>query len=66
MHLEQPKKQCRGTLPKYKEEGAKIDDSTISALATNEEMLHLDDPQDEVHLKHPKDKRRGTWDYLRS
>ncbi|KAJ8564768.1 hypothetical protein K7X08_001228 [Anisodus acutangulus] len=61
VNLEQPKKQPRVRRPRYKEDGAKPDNSTISALATNEEMLSLDDPQDEVHLKQQKNKcRRRT------
>ncbi|KAK4373351.1 hypothetical protein RND71_008735 [Anisodus tanguticus] len=59
VNLEQPKKQPRVRRPRYKEDGAKPDNSTISALATNEEMLSLDDPQDEVHLNQQKNKRRG-------
>ena len=37
--LEQPKKQGRGRLAKYKEVWAKTDDGRISSLATNEPML---------------------------
>ncbi|KAK4371163.1 hypothetical protein RND71_010638 [Anisodus tanguticus] len=58
-HLEQPKQQPRVRRPRYKEDGAKLGNSTISALATNEEMLCLDDPQDEEHLKQQNNKRRG-------
>ncbi|KAJ8562959.1 hypothetical protein K7X08_031411 [Anisodus acutangulus] len=58
-HLEQPKQQPRVRRPRYKEDGAKLGNSTISALATNGEMLCLDDPQDEEHLKKQNNKRRG-------
>ncbi|XP_055801209.1 uncharacterized protein LOC129870439 [Solanum dulcamara] len=51
--------QCHRRPAKYKEDGAKIDDNTISAAATNKEVLCLDAPQDEVRVKEPKDKRRG-------
>jgi len=36
VHLEQPIKQLCGRLAKYKEDGAKIDDDIVSALATKE------------------------------
>ncbi|PHT83178.1 hypothetical protein T459_11621 [Capsicum annuum] len=59
VHLKQPKNQRCRRLPKYKEDGAKIDAGTISALATKEEVLCLEDHQDEVHLKQPKDRHCG-------
>ncbi|PHT49805.1 hypothetical protein CQW23_09552 [Capsicum baccatum] len=59
VHLKQPKNQRCRRLPKYKEDGAKIDAGTISALATKEEVLCLEDHQDEVHLKQRKDRRCG-------
>ncbi|CAN4124956.1 unnamed protein product [Withania somnifera] len=61
VHSEQPKEQHPGRLPKYKEDVAKIDNSTNSELATNKEVLCLDDSQDGVHLKQPKDKHRGRY-----
>ncbi|KAK4710023.1 hypothetical protein R3W88_004536 [Solanum pinnatisectum] len=36
VHLEQPIKHCRGRLAKYKKDGAKINDSTISKWTTKE------------------------------
>ncbi|XP_009592941.1 nuclear matrix constituent protein 1-like [Nicotiana tomentosiformis] len=69
VHLEQPKRQLRRRPPKYKEDEAKLGTSTVSALATNEEVLPdkrtneevlcSNDPQHEVHFKQQIQKRRG-------
>uniref|UniRef100_A0A3Q7JK40 H15 domain-containing protein n=1 Tax=Solanum lycopersicum TaxID=4081 RepID=A0A3Q7JK40_SOLLC len=50
--LEQPKKQGRGSLAKNKEDGAKKDDGTTSALSTKE--------PDDQHERDPKGQEDGV------
>ncbi|XP_009608504.1 uncharacterized protein LOC107808961 [Nicotiana tabacum] len=69
VHSEQPKSQLRRRPPKYKEDEAKLGTSTVSALATNEEVLPdkrtneevlcSNHPRHEVHFKKQIQKRCG-------